>query len=765
MIFLSPLNLAFVGAAVVPLVLHLLSRSRQMNVRWGAMMFLGEGEPKRSKLRRVRESSVLALRCLAVALVAVAMSRPVSTGRGFWSGLMGSGAPADSPRAAVVLVVDVSGSTSAPAAPGTTRLDAIKETASRVLAALSEGDQVALLTSDGREAGGFTSDRMGLASRIAALRSTPGSLDVAWTMEEAVRMLGVRPGVGMGSETTGRGRWGRVRENRVIAVVTDRQDSSFAGLTGSFARRMGESSREAGVSRVVVLTVADSDRDNAWVKSVEVGSGPVLRGRGVEVRVTVRNDGTTPRTGFPVRLMAPGVPTVKGTVDLAPDAEAVWRGTMTFPVAGRVVLSAESGPAGPEFDDRYDRVVEVSESLGVLVVSGGGVGAGTAGAGVSEGVGGEEGLERVPAGLAIAPFDGPGSGGGNSMEVRLASPGKLPLYTLDEFDVVVIPQLSRLDEGEATALVQFVYGGGGLLVGVGPLTDVETLRRLETLLPARVEGATDSGRPPARVYAAGVHPVTGYAVGAEGVLPGSAIQRQRELRVRAGVEAKVVLESVIEGVGEGGRMALMVEGRYGKGRVLLTGAPLEASWSDMVRSAGFVPLMQGATRYVAGQASGELEETTGRVIGVMLPGDADARSVSLDGPGGLRVVPEVDRVDRRLLARWSPGGGGGALMPGLYEVRYRAGGRDRVEPVIVRAKESESDLRSSMETIKGAVGLLRSEGGMVGAEVIEPREGDASPIEGVKYGRELWPYLLAGALMALLMEQLLARNWTSRRRI
>ena len=38
--FLNPLLLACIGGAVVPLVLHLLSRARYRSVDWGAMMFL-----------------------------------------------------------------------------------------------------------------------------------------------------------------------------------------------------------------------------------------------------------------------------------------------------------------------------------------------------------------------------------------------------------------------------------------------------------------------------------------------------------------------------------------------------------------------------------------------------------------------------------------------------------------------------------------------------------------------------------------------------
>ena len=47
--FLAPLMLVGIGAAVVPFVLHLLSRARYKDVEWGAMMF-----PSGADVRRIR---------------------------------------------------------------------------------------------------------------------------------------------------------------------------------------------------------------------------------------------------------------------------------------------------------------------------------------------------------------------------------------------------------------------------------------------------------------------------------------------------------------------------------------------------------------------------------------------------------------------------------------------------------------------------------------------------------------------------------------
>ena len=53
--FQNPLLLIGVGAAVVPLVLHLLSRARYRDVDWGAMMFLQGADARQRQSSRISQ--------------------------------------------------------------------------------------------------------------------------------------------------------------------------------------------------------------------------------------------------------------------------------------------------------------------------------------------------------------------------------------------------------------------------------------------------------------------------------------------------------------------------------------------------------------------------------------------------------------------------------------------------------------------------------------------------------------------------------------
>src|SRR5688572_16722885 len=77
--------LAGIAGALVPLVLHLLSRSRYRTVDWGAMLFLEAAEARVMQAARVKQFVILLLRMLTVALLAMALAQPVMRGR--WGGL------------------------------------------------------------------------------------------------------------------------------------------------------------------------------------------------------------------------------------------------------------------------------------------------------------------------------------------------------------------------------------------------------------------------------------------------------------------------------------------------------------------------------------------------------------------------------------------------------------------------------------------------------------------------------------------------------
>src|SRR2546423_351081 len=100
--FLRPIMLAGLGAALLPLVLHLLSKARYRTVDWGAMMFL-ETQPARSREgTRLKQAILLLMRMAMIAALAIGLARPVLNA--------GAAAGSDQARVHAVIVLDRSAS-------------------------------------------------------------------------------------------------------------------------------------------------------------------------------------------------------------------------------------------------------------------------------------------------------------------------------------------------------------------------------------------------------------------------------------------------------------------------------------------------------------------------------------------------------------------------------------------------------------------------------------------------------------------------------
>ena len=76
MTFLNVAMLAGLAAVAIPVIIHLLNKQRATVVDWGAMRFLMESMTSRSRRILIEEIILMCLRCLAVALVVLAVARP-----------------------------------------------------------------------------------------------------------------------------------------------------------------------------------------------------------------------------------------------------------------------------------------------------------------------------------------------------------------------------------------------------------------------------------------------------------------------------------------------------------------------------------------------------------------------------------------------------------------------------------------------------------------------------------------------------------------
>jgi len=99
MTFMNPLLLLAALGIGLPILAHLLNRYKVKQTDWAAMRFLNRSVRVRSRQLRLRDLLLLSLRCLAVLLLALALSRPATRSAG------SSWLPGER-RAGVILALD-----------------------------------------------------------------------------------------------------------------------------------------------------------------------------------------------------------------------------------------------------------------------------------------------------------------------------------------------------------------------------------------------------------------------------------------------------------------------------------------------------------------------------------------------------------------------------------------------------------------------------------------------------------------------------------
>src|SRR5579862_579045 len=124
--FQSPIMLTGIAIAVAPVVLHFLNRARVRQMPWGAMMFISPTNSQSGSSDRLRQYILLGMRMFILALLAVAMARPV----------IRSDRP--QPLTAIILLDD--SSTMGFSVADLTRLDEARQLAREILRAMLPGD-------------------------------------------------------------------------------------------------------------------------------------------------------------------------------------------------------------------------------------------------------------------------------------------------------------------------------------------------------------------------------------------------------------------------------------------------------------------------------------------------------------------------------------------------------------------------------------------------------------------------------------------------
>lgn len=415
MTFLNTLFLSLLPAVFLPLIIHLFTRSKNKTVRFSTLDFLKELENKQIRKLKLRQLLLLILRCLIILFLVLAFARP--TLKGSLTGVLSPNA-----KTTMALVIDNSVSMGLRSENGTL-LQQVKSRAAELLDTGSSGDDVFILTAADTIRTG-ANVRLSMIERAKEMvDQVPlyyGEADLTKTLRLADQLLAESENL-----------------NKELYLFSDFQQSAFLGDSLSLQ-----------ADKKYAVAFRTSGNRNLSITGALIGSTIFEKGKVIDLRAEIANNGTTDVNDVLIQLFIEGQAVAQNSVSL----NAGDRSTVSFKfvlnrtghLSGHFLLEEDDLPE----DNARFFTIYVPDRIRVALV----------------------GQPADTKYLSIALRPDPA---GQLFAVTTVKPEQLGLTTLD-FDVVVLSNLNRLDEEVVERLQSFVNAGGGLLFVAGPNLDIRS---------------------------------------------------------------------------------------------------------------------------------------------------------------------------------------------------------------------------------------------------------------------------------------------------
>jgi hypothetical protein len=697
MSFLAPGFALFAALFVVPILIHLIGRSRAKTKKFAAIELLLRSERRVATRTRLRQLLLLAVRALAIAAVPLILARPFFEAESDLPAAVGGAQSA-------VIVFDDSLSMSL-GVDGTTLLDRARARARRIAGALGRDAEAALLLASrggGAPVPDLTADRARLDRALAEVKPSYRATDVTGALKRAAQLLASAP-----------------RPSRRVYLVSDLAAHGFDK----------DPPWPAGGPELVTVDVGDGKPlANRAVTDLRVEPAGNLGPRGVRVTVDVANYSDAPVKQLPVSLRVDGKVVAKGLLDLAPHEKAQKRFFHAFARAGdeaevgvHEVACELEHDALPQDDTRWARV-EVRRDVRVLLVDGD-----------------PRTVRRDDELFYLETALRPGDAAESQLDLTTITADELKGRALGDFDVIFLANVKP--SVDVAPLKEFVQRGGGLFISLGDNADPDAYdEAFGDLLPQPLQAIRSAGGDGEHLQRArSGHPVLAplAGLGHDDALAAARFSRYALFKPTAQDGERDVLLRF-----ENGAPAL-VEAKRGSGSVMLLASTVDRDWADLAIQPVFLPLVQQAARYLARAPMHDPEPPArvGQRHDIPLA-DGDAR-LEVTLPSGRTRAFESDRLAGRRALTFTE-----TNEPGVYRVAVAKKGQSAMLPrtsatFVVNVEPAESDLtrigpeRLAQLTTGGASG-----------------KGSQAPRRRV----ELWHAMGAGLLLLLLVEAVLLRR-------
>ncbi len=433
------LNLALVfGAAalVIPLVIHILNRHRFRKVQWGAMHLLEAVVRVNHKRFQLEQLILLLVRCAIPVLLALCLARPVLTG---FRALEGS-APVS-----LVILLDSSYSMDTVSETGS-RFEAAVDAASALIEATGRGSEIFVLQTGGTPTpltDQPSSDGDSLVRRLKQARGGMGASQMQLSLDEALTTLSTMSNA-----------------RRELVIVSDFQPPDWRDVRAN-AEALRQRCQAMDVTpTLTLLPIGEPANRNVAVESLTFPSRALGVGQQLMVRAQLRNYGNTVFDNARVIMRIDGHESAITQVSLVANGTTQVLFPCTFDTAASHVMEVEViADDSLATDNRCAAAVTVWDRVDVLLV---------------DGDPSSQPLQSETDYLSVAltPFSFGRSKLTDLVRTQVIRPDAIEPVLLQHSRVVVLANVSRLDDQRLQLLSQYVSGGGALLICAGNRIDV-----------------------------------------------------------------------------------------------------------------------------------------------------------------------------------------------------------------------------------------------------------------------------------------------------
>ena len=434
-------------AFTVPLIIHLLFRSRFKTVQWGAMHLLDNVLRVNRRRMQLTQLLLLLLRCAIPMLLAFCLTRPVLTGSRAGSG--------EIPKTLIIALDD---SLSLAAAPEgeQPRIEYAKAELTKVLNELTRRDEVILVRS----------------SRLGAVPGKMGASEAANVLRR-VSAQGDAVPLGRLIESAVSATQQASNDRRQILLVSDFQTAALDSASLEISRQVA-SELEADVAAELNAPVIDimnvaapwNQLNNVAIQSVELTSPVVVRSRPAVFEATLHNASDTPASGLRLVWSIDGQPLEPRSINIDARSTLTNRLTHVIDQAGEHVVSISVDAADSLLDDNQrSTVVSVADQIDVVLVDG---------TPSNQALGGQADFLAI----ALSPFAFGGDERPDPVSATVTSAYRL-IKQLDEDPphVIILAGVNRPPKELMPKLTSFVRQGGSLIVLDGPQVTAEAVNK------------------------------------------------------------------------------------------------------------------------------------------------------------------------------------------------------------------------------------------------------------------------------------------------